>query len=453
MTEAQRTPSRRKGRRAGIRTRITAVSVGAVALALVIGAIGFWLTLRSSLYEQLDLATRQDAAAFAEQADQVGEDALPDVDDDRFWQLIDRDSGSVVAGSDLVEDLSAIADRDGNAPAFVSLGSDGVFAVAAERESGDVVVVAGRSTSTIEETLGSVAMLLTAAVPLIALIVGITTWIAVGRALAPVDRMRRQVDAVTASDLSQRVEDPRTGDELGRLAHTLNDMLGRLEDSQRAQRRFISDASHELKSPLAVLRQYAEVAAAHPDRVTPGELTETVLDEGQRLERLVQGMLVLARADEHALTITAVDVDLDDVLYAEAQRLRALGKVETDAAAVRPVRVHADAALVRQAVRNLVDNAARHASARVVLASEVADRMAVVTVDDDGPGVSPDQRERVFERFVRLDDARSRDAGGSGLGLAIVREIAVRHGGSARLVESPLGGARAELRLPLAPAD
>ena len=453
MADAQRTPPSRTRRRADIRTRITAVSVGAVTLALVVGAIGFWLTLRSSLYGQLDLATRQDAAAFAEQADEVGEDALPDVDDDRFWQLIERDSGSVVAGSDLVEDLSAIADRDGNAPAFVSLGSDGVFAVAAERESGDVVVVAGRSTSTIEETLGSVAMLLTAAVPLIALIVGITTWIAVGRALAPVDRMRRQVDAVTASDLSQRVEDPRTGDELGRLAHTLNDMLGRLEDSQRAQRRFISDASHELKSPLAVLRQYAEVAAAHPDRVSPSELTETVLDEGQRLERLVQGMLVLARADEHALTITAVDVDLDDVLYAEAQRLRALGKVETDASAVRPVRVHADAGLVRQALRNLVDNAARHASARVVLASEVADGMALVTVDDDGPGVPADQRERVFERFVRLDDARSRDAGGSGLGLAIVREIAVRHGGGARIVESPFGGARAELRLPLAPAD
>jgi signal transduction histidine kinase len=164
-------------------------------------------------------------------------------------------------------------------------------------------------------------------------------------------------------------------------------------------------------------------------------------------------MLVLARADEHALTITAVDVDLDDVLYAEAQRLRALGKVETDASAVRPVRVHADAGLVRQALRNLVDNAARHASARVVLASEVADGMALVTVDDDGPGVPADQRERVFERFVRLDDARSRDAGGSGLGLAIVREIAVRHGGGARIVESPFGGARAELRLPLAPAD
>nr|WP_281363963.1 ATP-binding protein [Microbacterium immunditiarum] len=349
--------------------------------------------------------------------------------------------------------MSAIADRNGTAPPFVSLGADGVFAVAAERESGDVIVVAGRSTSTIEETLGSVATLLTVAVPLIALVVGITTWIAVGRALAPVERMRRQVDAVTASDLSQRVEDPRTGDELGRLAHTLNDMLGRLEDSQRAQRRFISDASHELKSPLAVLRQYAEVAAAHPERVSADELTETVLDEGQRLERLVQGMLVLARADERALTITAVDVDLDDVLYAEAQRLRALGKVETDASAVRPVRVHADAALVRQAVRNLVDNAARHARTRVVLSSDVADGMALVTVDDDGPGVPPDQRERVFERFVRLDDARSRDAGGSGLGLAIVREIAVRHGGSARLAESLLGGARAELRLPLAPAD
>jgi len=452
VAEAENAPKRMR-RRAGIRTRITAVSVGAVALALVIGAIGFWLTLRSSLYGQLDLATRQDAAAFAAQADDVGPEALPEVDDDRFWQLIDRDSGSIVAASDLLEDLSPIADREGNVPPFVSLGDDGVFAVAAERESGDAIVVAGRSTTTIEETLGSVATLLTIAVPLIALIVGITTWVAVGRALAPVERMRRQVDAVTASDLSQRVEDPRTGDELGRLAHTLNDMLARLEDSQRAQRRFISDASHELKSPLAVLRQYAEVAAAHPDRVTASELTETVLDEGQRLERLVQGMLVLARADEHALTITAVDVDLDDVLYAEAQRLRALGKVETDASAVRPVRVHADAGLVRQALRNLVDNAARHASARVVLASEVADGMALVTVDDDGPGVPADQRERVFERFVRLDDARSRDAGGSGLGLAIVREIAVRHGGGARIVESPFGGARAELRLPLAPAD
>jgi len=433
--------------RAGIRVRITTLAVATVAVALVLGALGFWFTLRASLYGELDVAARQDAVAFAAQVDDFGLESLPDVDDDRFWQAIDRDGGGVVAASDLAEDLAPIADRDGNAPSLLAIDGEGAFVVAVDRDD-DTVVVAGRATATADQTLAAVAALLAIAVPLIAAVVGVTTWVAVGRALAPVERMRRQVDAVSASDLSRRVEDPRTRDEIGRLARTMNGMLARLDSSQRAQRRFVSDASHELKSPLAVLRQYAEVATAHPERISPREMTQTVLAEGERLERLVQAMLVLARADENGLPLTIADVDLDDILYSEAQRLRDSWAGEVDASGVRPVRICADAGLIGQAVRNLVDNAARHASGRVTLSCAVDRDGALVTVEDDGPGIPAAERERVFERFVRLDDARSRDAGGSGLGLAIVREIATSHSGDVRADASATGGARVTLRLP-----
>ena len=436
-------------RRLGIRARITSVAVAVVAVALVAGAVGFWLTLRASLLGQLEVAAVQDATAWAEQVDDAGIDSLPDVDDDRFWQVLDRDTGAVVAASDVAEDLGPLADRGGALAGAIDIPGTGVFVVAADRDGGDWVVVAGRSTAAADATLASVATLLAVSVPVVVLVVGVTTWIAVGRALAPVDRLRRQVDAVTASDLSRRVDDPHTTDEVGRLARTMNGMLARLETAQHSQRRFISDASHELKSPLAVLRQYAEVALAHPERVSPRLLADTVLGEGARLERLVQGMLVLAKADENALVLDAVEVDLDDVLFAEAQRVRATTAVEVDGSGIRPVRARADAGLVAQAVRNLVDNAVRHAAGRVALSTTQADGMALVVVEDDGPGVPPAERERTWERFVRLDEARSRDAGGSGLGLAIVAEIARAHGGSVRLDDAALGGARFTLSLPV----
>ncbi|HEX5856520.1 MAG TPA: ATP-binding protein [Microbacterium sp.] len=436
-------------RRAGIRLRITAVAASVVALALLVGAIAFWLTLRTALYGELAASSEQDATAFAEQVDQSGPDSLPDLDDDRFWQVIDRDSGAVVAASDAAEDIGALADRDAGAPGLVILeDEEPPFVAAADREGGDVIVVAGRSTESADATLATVGVLLAIGVPLIAVVVAATTWFAVGRALAPVERMRREVEAVTSTDLHRRVLDPGTADELGRLARTMNGMLARLEGGQAAQRRFISDASHELKSPLASLRQYAEVARDHPDRITADELSEAVLDEGGRLERLVQGMLVLTRADEGALALTVTDVDVDDLLFAEARRLREAGGLDVDTSAVAPVRVRGDAGLLRQVVRNLADNAARHARGRVAFASWEDAASGFVAVDDDGAGLAPEDRIRVFDRFVRLDEARARDSGGSGLGLAIVREILRGHGGAVRAVESPLGGARFEARLP-----
>jgi signal transduction histidine kinase len=261
--------------------------------------------------------------------------------------------------------------------------------------------------------------------------------------------MRREVDDVSASRLDRRLAETGDADEIGRLAVTLNSMLDRLDESQTAQKRFISDASHELRSPLASLRQFAEVAQAHPDRVTAGELSDAILDEGARLERLVDGMLTLARSDEHGLVVVPRAVDLDDLVLAEVKRLRVSTALTVDASGVGAARIAGDAPLLAGLVRNLVDNAARHADTLVGISlTETADGV-VFAVDDDGDGIPAEQRERVFDRFVRLDDARGRESGGSGLGLSIVREIAVAHGGRVAALQSSLGGARVEVRIPV----
>ncbi|SKA81461.1 Signal transduction histidine kinase [Agreia bicolorata] len=340
----------------------------------------------------------------------------------------------------LVDDTTTATVADSDGASFAA-----VARTALEAGSGrELWVVVGRSLATVDGTISTVVGLLAAAVPLLLIVLAVTIWFVVGRALRPVDRMRQQVDEVTASSLDRRVVDPGTDDEVGRLAHTMNRMLQRLDDSRRSQNRFISDASHELKSPLASLRQYAEVARAHPDRISPDELSAAVLDEGARLEGLVQGMLVLAKADERMLVRPATLVDLDDIVFAEARRLRDSTSLTIDSGGVTAAQLHGDAGLLAQLVRNLVDNAARHANSAVALAVRAYDPDGTVTlvVEDDGAGVPEADRERVFERFVRLDEARARDGGGSGLGLAIVREIAVAHGGTVVVEQAAGGGAR-----------
>ncbi|MBF4575646.1 HAMP domain-containing histidine kinase [Frondihabitans sp. VKM Ac-2883] len=276
-----------------------------------------------------------------------------------------------------------------------------------------------------------------------------TTWFVVGRSLRPVERMRREVEGITAARLATRIPSPGGDDEIARLASTLNEMLDRLDDSARAQRRFVSDASHELRSPLAVMRQLAEVTQAYPGRIETELLADTVLTEGQRLADLVQGMLILARADEGGLEPSMNPVDVDDIVLAEAARLRKAGLVTVDATGIAPVRIDGDRGMLGQVVRNLADNAARHATSTVALSLAEVDRQLVLTVDDDGSGVADADRERIFARFVRLDEARARESGGSGLGLAIVRSLVAAHSGAVAVSGSPLGGARFTVTLPV----
>lgn len=370
-------------------------------------------------------------------------------DDDAFFQVVDA-SGAVVAASDNATGIGTVQPPPaGEARTLPLPGESGEFLTVAAR-SGDLSIVTGRSITAIGETTATVTRLLTIALPVLLLFVALITWFVVGRALRPVERMRREVDDVTSANLHRRIADPGSRDEIGRLATTMNRMLDRLDASQKTQRRFISDASHELKSPLASMRQYAEVAQAHPDRVGVGELSEVVLDEGARLERLVQGMLVLAKADEHSLTPSRTAVDLDDLVLTEARRLKDTTALTIDTGSVGPARVFGDVGLLGQALRNLADNAARHASGSVRFELTESAGQVLVAVSDDGNGIPDEARERIFERFVRLDEARARESGGSGLGLSIVREIALAHGGSVAAVASAQGGARFEMRLPAA---
>jgi signal transduction histidine kinase len=355
-----------------------------------------------------------------------------DDDDDRA----DESSGSDdVSGSD---DAGAASDDDDAAT------SDDVETVTTRWD-----VVAARSLDEAQAASSASLLTLGVAVPVALLVLGVTTWFVVGRALRPVESMRREVAEVTAANLSHRLADPGGGDEVSRLAATLNGMLDRLDASATAQRRFVGDASHELKTPLATIRQHAEVALLHPESIDGQALAGTVLGEEARLTALVQGLLVLARADEGALGVARRPVDLDDLVLTEATRLRAGQGASVDATAVGPARVQGDEGLLGQVVRNLVVNAARHARSAVAVGLvETPDGRAVLTVDDDGSGVAEADRQRIFDRFVRLDEARDRDAGGSGLGLAIVAEIVRVHGGSVRVETSPAGGARFVVDLP-----
>jgi len=426
--------------------RITLVATTVVAVALVVGAVLFGFVLRSSLLDSAVVSAEAYAGSVASALDATGAGEPPEDDDDRFYQVQDGD-GRVVLSSENASELSAVAEDDYDENRTVTVGGD-EFVLASE-DFGDGEVVVAQSTDDVAETVGTVTSLLAVAVPLVVLLVAVTTWIVVGRALRPVERMRREVDDVTASRLDRRLAEPGTADEIGRLALTLNSMLDRLDSAQSAQRRFISDASHELRSPLASLRQFAEVARAHPDRVDAGELSDAILDEGARLERLVDGMLTLARSDEHGLVAAPRAVDLDDLVLAEVRRLRASTDVRIDASAVGAARIDGDAALIAGLVRNLVDNAARHAAGAISVELGESQGEVVFAVDDDGEGVAAESRERIFDRFVRLDDARGRESGGAGLGLSIVREIAAAHGGTVRALPSPLGGARFEVRLPV----
>ena len=311
-------------------------------------------------------------------------------------------------------------------------------------QQGQITLVAQRSLGEVNRTVDSVTAALFLGVPALVAAIAALAWYLAGRALRPVESIRAEAAAITATTMHRRVPEPETRDEVGRLAQTMNAMLDRLEDSSTRQRQFISDASHELRSPVAAIRAQLEVALRRGGDADWPQVARRVLDEDSRLEVAVGELLELARIEEGA-DIHAVDVDLDDVVLEEATRVRA---VAIDTSQVSAGRVAGDARQLARLVRNLLDNAAAHARSRVTVGVTATRDEARLVVDDDGPGVPPEERERVFERFTRLDEGRGRDGGGAGLGLAMVRAIAERHGGTVEVGDAPIGGARFLVRLP-----
>ena len=276
-------------------------------------------------------------------------------------------------------------------------------------------------------------------------------WV-VGRSLRPVDRMRREVDEITTDDLSRRVAVPTTGDEVEALGTSFNRTIDRLERGVDAQRRFASDAAHELRSPLAGVRAVLEVGQRHPDRAA--ESMATAIDQIDRASRLIDDLLVLARRDGDRTPRERKAVDLDDLVASEVREAASrYPQLAFDRRGVTPVQAFVTGPSIARVVRNLLDNAAVHARGRVRVRLGAATGRPgselgwELMVDDDGPGVPPTERERIFERFARLDESRSRHTGGTGLGLAIVRDLVTEHGGTVLVTDSDLGGASFVVRV------
>ena len=422
-----------------------------VAIALVVGAAGLIAALRRTMVDEVAEAARAQAADVVRQLEAGRPPVLEVAGADEQLIQVMTPAGLVVASSPNMAGRPAVARLAPGQTAQVvtPLDDDEFVAVAegAQTSDGPRIVLVARALVDVLDTTTVIIKLLIIGLPLLVAVVALTTWFAVGRALAPVEAIRREVDEISAAQLHRRVPQHKADDEIGRLAATMNRMLERLESARNSQRRFVSDASHELRSPLTTIRHHAEVALAHPDRVTAQELADVVLAEQHRMQGLVEDLLLLARADEHAPPSRA-PVDLDDLAFEEGHRLRSTTSKRVDTSRVAAARVLGDVDALRRMVRNLGDNAARHASSRVDIALADLGDDVVLTVDDDGPGIPESERERVLQRFVRLDEARSRDDGGSGLGLSIVDEVVRAHGGSMSISQSPLGGARIQVTLP-----
>jgi signal transduction histidine kinase len=302
----------------------------------------------------------------------------------------------------------------------------------------------------VDQRISTLRTGLATGLPLLIGIVGLVSWTIVGRSLKPVEAIRQEVVAIAHTTLDRRVPEPAVHDEVGRLAQTMNEMLDRLEGAAKLQRQFVSDASHELKSPLASMRAQLEVALAHPE-LTPWDTVATrVLEENVRMQRLINELLELARLDEQDVESYLGEqaiIDLDDLVFTEAKTLRTR-RVRTEG--VSAGRVRGNANQLRQVLCNLLDNAARYAKEEIRIGLETVQHRVTLVVEDDGPGVPPHERDRVFHRFARVEESRSRSGGGSGLGLAVVQGIIDRHAGTISVSRAGIGGARFEVTFPAA---
>jgi signal transduction histidine kinase len=422
-----------------VRGRATFAAGAVVAVALLLAALLFDTALTRGVEESAIASAEASAERIAARIGPEGSGLGTDFDDDELVQVLTPDDVIVTASPDArdippLQEGRVVHDND-------------VFVVAQEgvKDSRLKVLVAHEIDDGLE-VVAAARWLLASTIPILIGFVALGAWILTGRALAPVTRIRAEVEDIETARLDKRLKVPDTGDEIAQLASTMNHMLDRLDSSARAQRRFVEDASHELRSPLAAIHQYAEVARLHPESMSVAELADVVLAEGARLQGLVDALLLLARLEDGA-KLTHQVVDLDDLALDEVHRSRP-GDIRLDGSAIGPVRVHGDPRLLGQVVRNLVDNAVRHARSLVSVSLAVRGSTVEFIVDDDGHGIAAHDFGRVFDRFVRLDEARARDEGGAGLGLAIVREIVELHGGTVSVGESPDGGARFVVTLP-----
>lgn len=472
-----------------MRARTTVAATAVVAVALTAAGLAVLAVLRHNLVESASLqaeTTARDVAVEIAAAGDLARLTLPDAEDHPV-QVVSVDRRVLAAAGELqgkppMADFGPYAksrddeddEEDDEEDEDEDEQSDSTPAdpATAEAEFGDIrltvdaedgpepfrvaalpvtlpsgqpaTIYAGASLETADSAVADARQAMLIGLSPLLVVVAAVTWLVTRRALRPVEAIRAQLAEIMDGDLSRRVPEPGSRDEIARLAITTNATLAALEESSERQRQFIADAAHELRSPIASLRTQLEVAQAHPDLL---EL-DGLIDDTIRLEHLAADLLLLARLDAGEQP-RSDRVDLTALVRDELAH-RVGDRIAVDLAIPdEPSMVTGSRTQLARVLGNLVDNAQRHAKSSVRVAVEPgSDGQVLLSITDDGHGVPPADRDRIFQRFVRLDDARTRDEGGAGLGLAIVRDVVERHGGTIHVTDGVPGGAHFVVTLP-----
>ena len=448
----------RRLREISLRARLVLVSVLALTLGLAAGGVLLVGVLNYALLRAVSTEARDTGRGVADLISKglLNPNQFIEVNPSMQVQVIDAQSRVrwVSAGANQLtpmlydDELRGLTNEEVQEIPGSRIGLDGdvrVVMVVAGPPTQPLRVLVARSTSDLSQGVRILAITLLTTFPLLVVLLALVLWRALGAALHPVDALRAGAEEITGGTREGRLPLPEARDEIHRLAVTLNGMLHRLESARVRQRAFVADAAHELRSPLTNMRTELEVAQRLPDTDWQA-LTGDLLTDVDRLSRLVDDLLLLARADDGGRRAVAApfrSVDLGALVGDVADRYPSVTYVRPAA----PMEVTGEPDALGRVVGNLLDNAVRHAKSRVQVTVSADGTHRVITVADDGPGIPEADRERVFDRFTRLDDARARDAGGSGLGLAIVRELVRRHGGTVTLGDAG-PGLRVDVRLP-----
>jgi signal transduction histidine kinase len=425
-------------RGASIRLRTTLIAVTIVAAAFITGAAALVAVLHQQLITEIDTAlrTRLDDLQTVSAGGIRLPASLPDTGDEgRVVQIVGGD-GVVITQSANIKDRIPLTT---SSPTGVTqlrtveqapIGDIAAYRLAVRRVVSldrEVDVVVGSSLDPSRESVQTLRRSLLRGIPLLLLLVGVVTWLAAGRVLAPVESIRATMADISASDLSQRVPEPTGRDEISRLARTMNQTLDRLEAASDKQRAFVSDASHEFRTPLASMQAQLDVLLANPQQIDRPHVLQRLHDDARRLQHLAEDLLFLAVHDDRQRNPERALVDLDELLINAVEPIRARNAVKVDISKVEGGRVLGDASQLTRLLANLLDNAEQHAVDQISVELHTRDATVELVVADDGPGIPVVDRERIFERFTRLDAARQRPQGGAGLGLSIVKSIADAH--------------------------
>ncbi|WP_250564429.1 sensor histidine kinase [Sphaerisporangium fuscum] len=449
-----------------IRGQVTALVTLLAMLLLVPTGVVASMVAHQSVTNSTWLEARGEATkvAAAYRLGHLGDPVKPGTPGIDLIQVVAHD-GHVIASSEAVRGLPALStarpspqdpQEDVQTCAQPRLGCVHISALRVDTTPDSPVVYAGTRAPR-QSATGLLDSIFAAQGVVLILLAVAATWRITGRTLRPVEAIRSELAAINVNELGSRVPEPPGDDEIAGLARTINATLARLEHAKDAmeraldqQRQFAADASHELRTPVAGLRAQLEEAQLHPDQTDLKELLDHTLRDVDRLQAIITDLLLLERVRGIAPQPGQKD-DLAAIVRAEVAQRPDPDRIRLRLAS--GVTVYAIHTQMNRVVTNLLDNAERHARQKVLVEVRRNGREAELVVDDDGDGIAPADRERVFERFTRLDSARSRDRGGTGLGLAIARDIVLAHGGTIEANGSPCGGARFVVRLPLAPSS